>query len=106
MHNNSVFQGLGKLRFYYRAQNLYKKLKHFVFFFRLLLRSTAAAVKSGGLSNVQIFIIFRYKNIFMYIFLMKFRDGLEKIHQIPLLLLHTYDGREKASGLSQQGGTQ
>ena len=81
IHNNYVCQGLGKLRFYYFAQISYKKIVKTLRFFRLLLHSTAGAVKSGCLSNLYLL----WSDI---IFFMNFRGGLEKIqHSIIIYWL-------------------
>ena len=49
----------GKIRCLLPWTNFIQKLIKNTSFFRLLLRSTAAAVKSGCLSNVQVFIMVR-----------------------------------------------
>ena len=69
MHNNSVCQGLEKNTFLVTYANFLQNNGKKSSVFSLLLRSTAAAVKSGCLSNWQISIMVRYKNVFMKIFL-------------------------------------
>ena len=68
MHNNSILQGLGKLRFYYLAQISYKKKLVKNTFFSTNVPYTAVAVKSGCVSNVQIIIMGRYKNTLIYLY--------------------------------------